>query len=53
VGDVMHLWNPNIYEYEDDHILRLIIFYNDDFGIKGDQELYARIVKVERWLREL
>ena len=44
VGDVINPWNPNIREYVDLDILRLII--------EGDEDLSARLDKIMGWLLE-
>ena len=54
LGDAINPWNANLHEYVDsdlDILLRLIIFYNDDFGIEGD-DLSTRLDKIMGWLLE-
>jgi hypothetical protein len=52
VGDVPHPWDPNVDTYELIDILRLVIFYNDDFGIDAHDELVVMKRKVGTWLVE-
>jgi hypothetical protein len=52
VGDTPPAFNPKIEEYSHFHILGLIVFYNDDFGIALVDTLPTRIQKVRRFLAE-
>jgi hypothetical protein len=51
-GDVPNPWNPNVNAYQFMDILRLIIFYNDDFGINAGDLVDAMRQKVRNWLVE-
>jgi hypothetical protein len=50
IGDVPDEFNPNIDEYQDADILRLVIFYNDDFGIALADTVAIRRLKLRTWL---
>jgi hypothetical protein len=52
VGDVPNPWNPDLCSYQHLDILKLVIFYNDDFGIVAGDLLSVRIFKVRLWLLE-
>jgi hypothetical protein len=52
VGDVPNPWNPEYLSYELLDILKLVIFYNDDFGIVVGDPLSDGMVKVRNWLLE-
>jgi hypothetical protein len=50
IGDVPNEWIPDIDEYSLVDILRLIIFYNDGFGINANDTVNAKKRKVLEWL---
>jgi hypothetical protein len=50
IGDVPHPWDPNIARYTHTQILKLIIFYNDSFGIDQGDHLGVRKLKLHNWL---
>jgi hypothetical protein len=52
VGDVPNPWNSFLESYRLLDIFKLVIFYNDDFGIVAGDPLHARIFKVRIWLLE-
>jgi hypothetical protein len=52
VGDVPNPWNPQIDAYQHLDILRLVIFYNDDFGIVAGDPVHVRRQQVRTWLVE-
>lgn len=52
IGDVPKPWNPLIEGYEDLDILKLVIFYNDSFGIVAGDSISDRRFKVRYWLSE-
>ena len=52
VGDIPPAFNANIFEYRHQDILRLIIFYNDDFGIVPGDGIPLRIQKFRHFLLE-
>ena len=52
VGDIPPAFNANIFEYRHQDILRLIIFYNDDFGIIPGDGIPLRIQKFRHFLLE-
>lgn len=52
VGDVPNPWNEVLESYKLLDILKLVIFYTDDFGIVAGDPLSARIGKVRVWLLE-
>jgi hypothetical protein len=45
-------WNPQVIAYRDSDILRLVIFYNDDFGIVAGDTLATMREKIVSWLVE-
>jgi hypothetical protein len=51
-GEVPNPWNPDIDAYQLLDILKLVIFYNDDFGIIAGDPVARRRYKVRNWLLE-
>lgn len=51
VGTVMPMWDPAIDGWSHARILRIIEFYNQDFGIVLADDLATRKSKVRDWLR--
>ena len=49
VGDVPNPWGPIINSYQLLDILKLVIFYNDNFGIIAGDPLSDRIFKLRVW----
>ncbi|KAH9992625.1 hypothetical protein BJV77DRAFT_1001921 [Russula vinacea] len=45
-------WDGHIAAYQHIHILRLVIFYNDDFGIVMNDKIPSRREKLRTWLLE-
>ena len=52
IGDVPQGWDGHIGAYQQIHILRLVIFYNDNFGIVVNDDMPTRREKVKTWLEE-
>lgn len=52
VGTVPPQFNPDVDSYQHVDILRLIVFYNDDFGIQAGDQLPERKRKIRNWLME-
>jgi hypothetical protein len=52
IGDVPSPWNPNIYAYQLADVIRLVIFYNENFGIHAVDSVAVRRKKVHDWLVE-
>jgi hypothetical protein len=52
IGDVPAPWNSNIEAYQLEDVFRLVIFYNDDFGINAGDHVSVRRRKVLAWLVE-
>jgi hypothetical protein len=52
VGDMPNSWNSNVDAYQLVDILRLVIFYNDDFGIDAGDLVDVMRQKVRAWLVE-
>jgi hypothetical protein len=50
VGDAYHPWNPNIEGLQRQEIARLIIFYNDSFGINAGDSVVGMRQKIRAWL---
>ncbi|KAI0286913.1 hypothetical protein BGY98DRAFT_942701 [Russula aff. rugulosa BPL654] len=50
LGTVPADWNRNIHSYTIRDVLRLVVFYNDDFGIYLDDSLAVKRDKVRAWL---
>ena len=53
VGSVPPNFNPNIEAYKHLDICKLVVFYNETFGILPQDDLPARIKKFRRFLSEL
>lgn len=53
LGDIPPNFNPNPSSYNHAEIYRLIIFYNDDFGIVQADTLLARVESFRRFLAEI
>ena len=52
IGTVPPWFNSNIDSYQHIDILRLVVFYNDDFGINVGDQLFERKHNVRIWLTE-
>jgi hypothetical protein len=52
IGDVPQGWDGHIAAFQHIHILRLVIFYNDDFGIVMNDKIPSRREKLRTWLLE-
>jgi hypothetical protein len=53
VGGVPPTFNSDFENYQDIDILRLVVFYNNNFGIDAQDPLPERKRKLTRWLVEL
>jgi len=53
LGDIPPNFNHNLPSYNHNDILRLIIFYNDDFGMVQGDTLPSRIDSFRRFLSEI
>ena len=53
VGDIPPNFNHNLPSYNHTDILRLIIFYNDDFGIVQGDTVPSQIDSFRRFLSEI
>jgi hypothetical protein len=53
IGNVCQEWDGDIGNLNTRLILKLIIFYNDDFGIIMADSVPRRIDKILRWLKRL
>jgi predicted O-linked N-acetylglucosamine transferase (SPINDLY family) len=53
IGDIPPFFIPEIERYQHSHLLLLIAFYNDDFGIIFDDTLPQRCIKFRRFLTAL
>jgi len=52
IGAVPPQFNSNVDSYQHVDILRLVVFYNDDFGIHAGDNLLERKFKLRLWLTE-
>ncbi|KAF8867709.1 hypothetical protein BD779DRAFT_1637065 [Infundibulicybe gibba] len=50
IGATPQSFNPNVEGYNNRDILRMVIFYNENFEIVPDDELQDRIGKFHRFL---
>ncbi|KAI0247079.1 hypothetical protein BJV78DRAFT_1364394 [Lactifluus subvellereus] len=50
IGALPNPWDPDIEGYSHANILKLVVFYNDDFGIVPADRLRTRRGKVRTWL---
>ena len=53
IGDVPQDWDGHIEAYQHIHILRAVVFYNDDFGIVVGDQMPVRREKLRTWLLEV
>jgi hypothetical protein len=52
IGAVPPNWDPHVTGYSEIDIIRLVIFYNDDFGIGVDDAESRRKEKLMLWFME-
>ena len=50
VGDVPDQWDSDIGAYTHAQVLKLVVFYNDDFGINEGDLLTVKRNKLRNWL---
>jgi hypothetical protein len=50
IGNVTDQWNSNIEGYMKDDFLKLVIYYNEDFGIYVEDTTADRRRNVRAWL---
>ncbi|KAF8868470.1 hypothetical protein BD779DRAFT_1001638 [Infundibulicybe gibba] len=50
IGFILETFKPDVTNYDDMDILNLIVFYNEDFGIRPEDNIVTRIKKVQLFL---